>query len=215
MVSPQVEHLTIAVGWSVFLPADEAPNPPPQTAVTQLIARARAGDGDAAGELLPLVYSELRGLAGAVFQGQPENHTLQPTALLHEAWMKLAGHVGDLNDQRHFFRVAAQAMRQVLTDHARGQKREKRGGGNHRMTLDNGLSDNGSAVLDVLAFDEALNRLARLNERHASVVEMRVLGGMTIVEIAETLDASRSTIAADWAMAKAWLKVQLSSFDDV
>lgn len=178
--------------------------------VTRLLGRIRAGDADASTELLPIVYAELRGLAAAVFSDQNPGHTLQPTALVHEAWLKLAPNLDGFDDHRHFFIVAAKAMRQVLTDHARGKLAVKRGGGARRVTLDSAISPVMASGVDLLALHEALEKLTGLNERHARVVELRLFGALTIDETAEALGVSHGTVESDWAMAKAWLRSELS-----
>jgi RNA polymerase sigma factor (TIGR02999 family) len=186
--------------------------PHPTQNVTDLLQRFRAGDQAAADTLLPLVYDELHAIARGIFAGQRSDHTLQPTALVHEAWMKLAGGIGSVEDRRHFFVLSARAMRQVLTDYARGRNRQKRGGGVHQVTLDAALlpATEGPAV-DLLVLEESLDRLAMLNERHARVVELRYLGGLTIQETADTLGVSHGTVESDWAMARAWLRSELTS----
>ena len=178
-----------------------------------LLSAARAGDAGAGAQLFPIVYDQLRGLARAVFSDQRHGHTLQPTALAHEAWMKLAGNLGNLDDRNHFFVVAAKAMRQILTDYARSRNALKRGGANVRLTLDpdavaaNDVDD--PAGSDLIAFDDALTRLAELNPRHAQVVELRALGGLTIAETAQSIGVSHGTVESDWAMARAWLRNEL------
>ena len=178
--------------------------------VTRLLDRLRGGDESAAGQLLPLVYEELHALARAVFSGQRAGHTLQPTALVHEAWMKLAGGLDRLDDRRHFFVLASTAMRQVLTDHARGKSRQKRGGANFQITLDMSLEPAAPPAVDLVALEDSLNRLGELNERHARVVELRLLGALTIPETADVLGVSHGTVESDWAMAKVWLRRELS-----
>jgi RNA polymerase sigma factor (TIGR02999 family) len=178
--------------------------------VTRLLGELRAGDEGAAERLLPLVYGELRSLADAVFNGQSKGHTLQPTALVHEAWLKLDGNLGGLEGRRHFFAVAAKAMRQVLADHARSRGRAKRGGGQHLVTLDEAVtpaakSSAATPSVDLIALHDALEKLTQLNERHARVVELRLLGSMTIAETAQTLGVSDGTVKTDWTIARAWL----------
>jgi len=183
------------------------------TDVTRILSAIEQGDPSAAEQLLPLVYDELHALARGIFSDQRGDHTLQPTALVHEAWLKLAGSLGDLEGRRHFFVLASRAMRQVLTDYARGQLRQKRGGGRHQVTLEADLAAAPAAVreVDLVALDDSLCRLAELNERHARVVELRFLGGLTIDETADVLGVSHGTIESDWAMAKAWLRSELDS----
>lgn len=182
--------------------------PDPQT-VTRLLHGVRAGEAPAIQELLPVVYDELRGLARALFSDERRAHTLQPTALVHEAWMKLGSHLDGVEDRRHFFALASRAMRQVLADHARQRSRQKRGSVRQRVTLDTSLAAAGSAQVDLVDLDDSLARLASLNERHARVVELRLLGGLTIADTADVLGISHATVEADWFTAKAWLRSEL------
>ena len=157
--------------------------PAPHT-ITRLLHGIRDGDEDAASALLPLVYGQLHGLAEAIFRGENPGHTLQPTALVHEAWLKLAGHLDSLNDRTHFYAVASRAMRQVLTDHAKSARRQKRCGTARRVTLDDHLQSDdrkagtGSRELDLVDLEDSLAKLARLDARHARMVELRLLGGL-------------------------------------
>lgn len=175
-----------------------------------MLHAAGAGDPAAAGALFPLVYDELRALAGSLFQQQPGNHTLQPTALVHDAYLRMVGQpAGAWKDRAHFLAVAAQAMRQILIDHARRKKAEKRGSGWDRVTLDEAMALDGERTIDLLALDEAMTRLAALDERKAKVVELRFFGGLTNEEVAEVLSVSRATVADDWTVARAWLRGDL------
>ena len=169
-----------------------------------------AGDQGAAHALVPLVLDELRGLARAIFAGEREGHTLQPTALINEAWIKLSGQLGRLEDRKQFFAVASRAMRQVLTDHARRLRTRKRGDGNLRVTLSEELEPARAQGLDLVDLDDSLTRLAAMNARHAEVVELRILGGLTIAETAEVMKTSPFHVEEDWFMAKAWLRTELS-----
>lgn len=180
----------------------------PQT-ITRLLRDIGDGRPQATEALLPLVYRELRGLAGSMFRDEREGHTLQPTALVHEAWMKLGGHLERLDDRRHFFVVAAKAMRQVLADHARARGRVKRSASGRRVTLDGELGAGPTDGFDLVDLDDTLSRLAELNARHAEVVELRVLGGLTIAETAAVLGVSHGTVEADWFTARAWLRKAL------
>ncbi len=176
--------------------------------VTELVRRLGEGNPVVAEELLPLVYDELRGIANALFQRQHQGHTLQPTAIVHEAWLKLAGSERGWEGRSHFFAVAARAMRQVLTDSARARRTDRRGKGWQRVTLD----DRAGAEhrdYDLVDMDDALQQLARANERHARVVELRLFGGLTVDEIAELLGVSPRTIKLDWRSARAWLRLVL------
>lgn len=180
----------------------------PQT-ITRVLQGARQGDASALQSLLPLVYEELGALAARLFSAERKDHTLQPTALIHEAWMKLEGHIDSIEDRAHFFAIASQAMRRVLTDHARGLARLKRGGHAGRVTLGNGLGALEDSDTDLVDLDDSLSRLTTLNPRHARVVELRILGGLTIAESARILDVSDTTVERDWLMAKAWLRTEL------
>lgn len=182
--------------------------------VTELVRRLGDGEAAVADELLALVYEELRVVAQGLFRRQPTNHTLQPTALVHEAWIKLASAGQAWETRCHFFAVAAKAMRQVLTDAARARRAGKRDQGGARVTFtdelgNDNLSGNQSGC-DLLDFEEALQSLAEANERYAKVVELRLLGGLTIDEIAATLDLHPRTIKLDWRAARAWLHLALS-----
>lgn len=181
--------------------------------VTQLLREAAKGSEDAAERLFPLVYDELRALAGSCFRGERSDHTLQPTALVHEAWLRLVGaDQPDYADKLHFLAIAATNMRRALVDHARGRNAEKRGRDHARVTLSEAMAEAGSEPgldVEVLDLHEALEELAQLNERHARVVELRYFGGLNLVEIAELLDVSERTARGDWSMARAWLRLRL------
>ncbi len=186
-------------------------DPPIRPDVTQMLSRLKGGEVGAGDQLLPLVYGELRGLARAVFAGRSPGHTLQPTALVHEAWLKLEGHLGTVDDRRHFFLLAGRVMRQVLADHARGRHSRKRGGGAARVTLDTDLTaDAGDRSVDLVDLDDSLRGLAERNARHARVAELRLFSGLSIEETAEALGVSPRSVDADWAMAKAWLRRELA-----
>jgi RNA polymerase sigma-70 factor (ECF subfamily) len=188
--------------------------------VTILLARAGAGDSRATGELLPLVYEELRVLAAQHLVGERANHTLQPTALVHEAYLRLVV-PGDVTweNRAHFFGAAAKAIRRILIDHARARASAKRGGGQDRVGLE-GLAiaapeAGGARVggVDLLALDEALNQLAALAPDKAKVVELRFFAGLTAEETARALGVSESTVARDWHFARVWLHRELSRGD--
>lgn len=184
---------------------------------TQLLVGVRSGDTDAQRRLFEVVYGELRALAGSMFRGQGSEHTLQPTALVHEVWMKLVDRTTlQVRDRAHFMAIAATAMRQILIDHARAKRAEKRGGGFGRVTIDEvsepaATGDGACRPLDVLALDEALTRLAALDQRQARIVELRMFGGLSVEETAEALSVSTRTIELDWRMARAWLSRVLSA----
>ena len=184
--------------------ADPTPN------ATECLQRINAGDEAAVNELLQLVYDELRAMAGHFMQAERRDHTLQPTALVHEAYMRLIEQDVDWKDRAHFLAIGAQAIRRVLIDHGRRQKAQKRGGDAQRVTLDESVAFAGSREVDVLALDEALDRLTELNPRQSRVVELRFFGGLTGPQVAEVLGVSRTTVADDWAVARAWLSRELS-----
>jgi RNA polymerase sigma factor (TIGR02999 family) len=178
--------------------------------VTQVLEELAKGDRRAADKLLPLVYDEFRALARHYLAQERMNHTLQPTALVHEAYMKLVDQTRvDWQGKSHFFAVAAQAMRRILVDHARSRQREKRGGGRARVVLDEAVALSPQKDEDVLALDEALEKLARLDARQAKVVELRFFGGLSVEEVAEALGVSKRTVEGDWTFARAWLSREL------
>jgi RNA polymerase sigma-70 factor (ECF subfamily) len=179
---------------------------------TQILAAIAAGDARAADQLVPLLYDELHRLAGAVMSRESPGHTLQPTALVNEAFLKLADQDRvEWQGRAHFFAVAARLMRRILVDHARGKGRAKRGGGMKRITLNPELSISPERDEDLLAVDDAIVRLAALNERHANIVELRFFGGLTVKEAAEVLHVSTRTVESDWTMIKAWLRRELTA----
>jgi RNA polymerase sigma factor (TIGR02999 family) len=181
---------------------------------TLLLKAAAAGDPMAAERLLPFVYERLRALAGSYLQGRVE-HTLQPTALVHEAYMRLFQMQEAANDREHFLAIAAVAMRQILADHARRRKATKRGGDRGKRELDTGVMA-GLAAEDrdgdaLVALHEALEALAAADERRYKVVELRFLGGLSVEECARTLGVSERTVESDWRAARAWLRQALGS----
>jgi RNA polymerase sigma factor (TIGR02999 family) len=179
--------------------------------VTALLASWRGGDKAALDALLPIVYDELRRVARARLRGEPAGHALQTTALVHEAYLRLID-VNRLavNGRTHFFAIAARVMRQVLVDHARRERADKRGGGATMLTLEEAAPSVSPNVVDVMALDMALQDLAALDSRLCQVVELKYFGGLTIDETAEALAVSPVTIERDWAIAKAWLYQRLS-----
>jgi RNA polymerase sigma factor (TIGR02999 family) len=179
--------------------------------ITALLSQLRSGDSSVADVLLPLVYDQLRELAAAVFSSQNPGHTLQPTALLNEAWLKLNTNLESVQDRRHFFMIAGRAMRQVLTDHARSRQSAKRGGAAHRVTFDTSLTGTENDQIDLIDLDDCLKQLAERNERHARVAELRLFSGLSIDETAQALELSPRTVDSDWAMAKAWLRRALTA----
>lgn len=185
-----------------------------RTDATLLLQEAMAGDGAAAECLLPLVYDQLRELAARHFRRQSPGHTLEPTALVHEVFLKMIDQsVVDYNGRTHFMAVAAMAMQQVLIDHARRKRADKRGGGRASVTLLDGDVASEQHEADVLALQDALARLASMDERKGQVVSMRFLGGMSIEQTADLLGVARSTVAEDWRFARAWLIRELRGAD--
>ena len=184
-----------------------------QSGVTVLLRRWSAGDAGALDSLLPAVQDELRRLARSYMRRERDGHTLEPTALVNEAYLRLV----DQRDVRwasrgHFFAIAAQAMRRVLVDHARGHVAAKRGGGAERVTL-SGMADAQPerSGIDVLWLNEALERLAKLDARQAQVVELRYFAGMSVEEVAEVLEISPATVKREWATARLWLAHALTT----
>lgn len=176
-----------------------------------ILATIFPGDRTAADRLLPLVYDELKAVAARYMQGERADHTLQPTALVHEAFLRLNQlQQTEWKSRSHFCGVAAHVMRRVLIDHARGHDAQKRGGHSLRLLLeDSNHPLANDAGVDLLDLDAALTRLSELQPRHAQVVEMRFFGGLSVEETAALLGVSGSTIKADWRMARAWLLAQL------
>jgi RNA polymerase sigma factor (TIGR02999 family) len=184
--------------------------------ITILLAEMKRGNSEALPKLIPLLYDELRRLAGHFLREERPGHTLQPTALVHEAYLKLAGQRAGFENRAQFMAVAAQAMRRILVDYARGRVAAKRGGG--MALLDIEIATTGAAATveqseELLAIDEALERLAAIDPKQAKVVEMRYFGGLTVEETAAALDIAPRTVKREWAMAKAWLRVEISSWD--
>jgi RNA polymerase sigma factor (TIGR02999 family) len=178
--------------------------------ITRTLIRFSKGDNSALDFLLPAIYDELRRLAAAQLQHERPGHTLQPTALAHEAYLRLVNQRDvTWQNRAHFLGVAAQAMRRILADHARRHRAEKRGGDAVRVTIDE--SDLPAAPSDVMAdeLDVALEDLARLEPRHARIVELRFFGGLTIEETAEVVGVSPATVKRDWMLARAWLYREL------
>ncbi len=173
--------------------------------VTRLLVQWTEGNQQAMEQLLPLVYDELRRLARSYLQRERPGHTLQSTALVHEAYMRLVDQEVTWQSRAHFFGIAAQMMRRILVDHARTRNAAKRGDGAERVTLDEGLVAAAERDVNVLALDEALTRLAQLDEQQSKIVELRFFAGLSIEDTSELLKISPATVKRDWAMAKAWL----------
>ncbi len=179
------------------------------TEVTRLLLDWRGGDEEAASKLIPIVYKELRRLASHYLARERPGHTLQPTALVHEAYLRLVEQKGgNWQDRAHFFAVAAQTMRHLLVDHARAKKAAKHGGGMQRVELEN-VTLFAAEAEEIAALDEALTRLKEMDACQAKVVELRYFGGLSVPEVAEVLGISERTIKREWSMAKAWLYREL------
>jgi RNA polymerase sigma factor (TIGR02999 family) len=179
--------------------------------VTQLLVAVRGGDREAESKLYHAVYAELHRIAARYMRRERPNHTLQPTALIHEAYVDLIDqHEKDWQNRAHFYGVAASVMRRILVDHARSHQTAKRGGGEQKLSLDDALPLASEQSDEVLAIDEALARLARFDLRQSKVVELRFFGGFTEEEIAQVLGVSSRTVKREWRIAKAWLHGELN-----
>ena len=188
------------------MPSASPPN------VTQLLADWSRGEDSALSELTPLVYEELRRLAHHYMGGQRPDHTLQVTALVNEAYLRLAGQTRpNFTNRSHFFAVAAQAMRQILVNHAKASQSQKRGGGACKVELDEAALISPEQTTEILDLNEALERLGTLDPRKAHVVELKYFGGLNHDEIAEVLQISAVTVRRDWIFAKAWLHSELQN----
>jgi len=174
--------------------------------VTDLLLRWREGDRQALDALMPLVYEELRRLAGHYLRQERPGHTLQSTALVHEAFVRLVGtNPPEWQNRAHFYGVTARLMRQVLVDHARTHRAEKRGGDSLKLTLDEGLVGAGKRDFDILALDDALNQLALISPQQSQIVELRFFSGLSIEGTSEVLAISPATVKRHWTVARAWL----------
>ncbi|HMS43580.1 MAG TPA: sigma-70 family RNA polymerase sigma factor [Pyrinomonadaceae bacterium] len=180
--------------------------------ITQILSELKSGKTDALDELLPFVYQELRQLASVYLRNERSNHTLQPTALVHEAYLRLVGQKEiEWQNRAHFFGVSARLMREILIEYARMKNRQKRGGEfKTQIALDDAVSFVSEKELDVVAVDEALQKLEELDEQQARIVEMKFFGGMTIEEIAEVLSISPATVKREWSTAKLLLYKMLN-----
>ena len=193
-------------------PEDAPPSmiAPPRQHVTQILIEWGEGGPGAAARLMPLVYDELRRLARSYLQRERSDHTLQATGLVHEAYLRLVDQTAiSWQNRAHFLAVAAQQMRRILVDHARRHRTDKRGGEWCKVEFDDALAPAVSRNLDVIALDDALQDLVKLNPQHSQIVELRFFGGMTIEEVAEVLDLSPRTVQREWRMARAWLRRQI------
>jgi RNA polymerase sigma factor (TIGR02999 family) len=179
--------------------------------VTQILLEVKRGNREAQDRLVLLVYKDLRRIAGARLWNEQAAHSMQPTALVHEAYLRLVDmNQVDWQSRAHFFAIASTLMRQILVDHARARRADKRGGGEDTLWLDESLMPSPGRAPELIALDDALNELARLNPRQAKIVEMRFFAGMTETEIEDVLKVSVRTIKRDWRIARAWLFDQLA-----
>ena len=184
---------------------------PSRSEVTRLLKDWSDGRQDVLDRLLPQIYAELRRLASGYLRRERPDHTLQATALVHEAFIKLVDQRAvRWQNRAHFFGIAAQAMRRILVDHARAHTAEKRGSGERAVSLDEAAAVIGAPSVDLLALDEALARLAAIDPQQSRVVELRYFGGLTIEETAEVMNVSPATVGREWTLAKAWLYAELT-----
>jgi len=191
--------------------SDPIPGRDTTQAVTRLLLQWTDGDANALDQLLPLVYDELRRLAQSYLRKENVGHTLQSTALVHEAYLRLIDQRNvSWQNRSHFFGIAAQMMRRVLVDHARAHNAAKRGSGGIKVTLEEGLVAAEQRDVNVIALDGALNKLAEIDPQQSRIVELRFFAGLSIEDTAEVLKISPATVKRDWAMAKAWLYGEIS-----
>lgn len=182
------------------------PETEPRPEVTELLVNWSNGDQHALEELMPLVYGELRRLAGAHLRRERSDHTLQSTALVHEAFLRLVNQ-RDVHwrSRAHFYGIAAQMIRRILVDHARAQQAGKRGAGAIKLELDEAMAVSQQRELDLVGLDEALERLSALDERQGRIVELRFFAGLSVEETAEVMHLSAATVKREWSSARAWL----------
>ena len=181
------------------------------TELTRILSHISSGDKAAADRLMPLVYDHLRSMAATYLRRESPGHTLQPTALVNEAYLKLVDQRNvDWRGKTHFFAVSAEIMRRILVDYARSKKRQKRGGDFERIKLHTDLQISRDRDDDLLAVDEAIDKLAKKDSRQAKIVELRFFGGLTVAEVAEVLGISKRTVEAEWTVIRAWLRRELS-----
>lgn len=183
----------------------------PSNQVTELLVRWRGGDKAALDSLMPLVYTELRRIANHYLQGERSDHTLQSTALVHEAYVRMTEQdLPQWQNRAHFFAVAAQLMRQILVDHARSHRASKRGGNVFKLALEDAEEQPKVLDVDIVALDDALKSLAIMDAQQSRVVELKFFGGLSVEETAEVLGVSASTVKRDWTTARAWLFRELN-----
>jgi RNA polymerase sigma factor (TIGR02999 family) len=184
------------------------------TRVTQLLEKFEPGDRHAEEQLFADVYTELRALAARYLHRERKSHTLQPTALVHEAYLKLVGQTRiDWQGRAHFLAIAARVMRQILVDHARRHRAARRGGNRHRITLDDNLLIESDRNVDLLAIEDALTKLTKLDPCQAQMVELRFFGGLSIAEVAKVMEKSKRSVEREWTMIRAWLRRELGRSD--
>jgi RNA polymerase sigma-70 factor, ECF subfamily len=188
--------------------------PPHTQEVTILLAKLSKGDHSALDELLPLVYDELRRLADRYLRRERSDHTLQATALVNEAYLRLVDQNVPWQNRAHFFGVAAEMMRRILVDHARGHQAQKRGSGGVKLSLDEAINMSDERATDLIALDEALNALAEFDAQKSRIVELRFFAGLSIEETAKVLGVGTATVIRQWRMAKAWLYHEVSKDGD-
>jgi RNA polymerase sigma factor (TIGR02999 family) len=184
--------------------------PPHTQDVTQLLAKLSNGDRTALDELLPLVYEELRRLADRYLRRERSDHTLQATALVNEAYLRLVDQNVPWQNRAHFFGVAAEMMRRILVDHARSHQAQKRGSGGVKISLDEAINMSDERAADLISLDEALNALAQFDPQKSRIVELRFFAGLSIEETAKVLGIGTATVIRQWRMAKAWLYHEVS-----
>lgn len=189
--------------------------PPVPKDITLLLHAAAAGQRDSVDALMAAIYDDLRRLAAHHMGGERRDHTLQPTALVHEAYVRLIDQrTTDWKDRLHFFAVASRIIRRILIDHARANEAGKRGGDRTRISLADRDVAGPAQDIDLIALDEALNDLAHIDPQQAKIVELRYFGGCTVEEVAELLKVGKRTVDRDWQAAKAWLLLRLEDSDD-
>lgn len=189
-------------------------SPPTAAEVTSLLAASSQGDVEALDKLLPLVYAELRKLAGRYLRRERPDHSLQATALVHEAYLRLIGQEVSWQNRAHFFGVAAEMMRRILIDNARKHQASKRGSGAIKLALDEALDMADEKAAELVALDDALKALAVFDPQKSKIVELRFFGGLSIEETAEVVGLSPATVVRQWKLAKAWLYHEVNRSDD-
>jgi RNA polymerase sigma factor (TIGR02999 family) len=183
---------------------------PSSEGITELLIDWGQGDQAALDRLMPLVYDELRRLANNYLRREPAGHTLQPTALVNEAYLKLVGQRTNWQNRAHFFAISAKLMRRILVDHARQRQAAKRGGSEQqRLSITSAETIVKQPAVDLLALNEALDELAKMDQQQSRIVELKFFAGLSIEETAEVLGISHATVERDWKMARAWLRRQL------